>query len=123
MSAPGITDRVPDVVMFNSGNLPNARVCFASAATSGGTATLYATVDGTSTGAAIFSKILHADAQGWVNTATPISVVFTGGKSISSDQRSVSFNVLTGNSIVLGGAPMAVAPNNTQVTAVIWGVP
>lgn len=123
MSAPGIINNVPAVAMFNNGSIPNVRVCFASALVANGVATCYATVDGTSTGAAVFSQILHADAQAWVNTSTPVAVVFTGGKTISADQRSITFNVLTGNTVVLGGAPMALAPNNTQVTAVVWGLP
>ena len=124
MSAPGIINMVPLATMNNAqGNIPNIKLYFASASTTNGVATVYPTSDGTPTGTALFSQVLHADAQAWVNTSLPIAVVDTGGKSIGSDQRSVSFNVTAGNAVVLGGNSVVAAPNGTMVTCVVWGLP
>ena len=124
MSAPGIINKVPDVAAFNNlGGIPNVRTYFASATTAGGVATVYATSDGTATGTAIFSQILYANASPWVNTSSATAAPMTSGKSISSDQRTLTFNVTSGTSLALGGATMVAAPNGTQVLCMIWGIP
>lgn len=124
--ATGLTNAIPVAQMFNAANtnsIPNIKLVFGSATTTNGVATVNLTSDGTSTGQPLLSQILHADATAWTNSSTATQVPFLGGKNIASDQRSVSFNVLTGASMLLGGASVSQAPNGVSVTCVVWGLP
>ncbi len=122
--ATGLASAVPVIQAYNAGiALPNIKVVLASGTTTNGTATIYPTSDGTQTGTPALSQILHADGVAWVSTSTATQVPFVSGKAISSDLKSVTFNVLTGNAIALGGNSVTQAPNGTTVTCVVWGMP
>ena len=122
--APGLTNAVPLMQLTNGTTaLPNMKIVAGTVTTTNGVATVYSTVDGTSTGAPAISQILHADCVAWTNTSTLTQMPLISGKAISSDLRSVTFNVVIGTSIVVGGSVLAAAPNGTTVSYLVLGVP
>ena len=89
----------------------------------GGTCTIYATTDGTSTGTAIYSIIYAVVGQAINNTSTAVSATFASLKSISSDNRTIIFNVICGTNVGNSGGPsFQFAPNNTELMITIFGV-
>ena len=124
MSA-AIINANPQTQWFNNGSntsVPNIKIIFMSVSSIvSGVATFYATSDGTSTGTPCFSTILHAEATPWNSTTTLTSCPYISGKSIGSDQKTVTFNVLTATTVVVGGAAAAFAPNATALTCMIVG--
>ncbi len=126
MSA-AVVNATPQTQWFNNGSniaIPNIKIIFMSVSSIvNGVATFYATSDGTSTGTPCFSTVLHAEATPWANTATLTSCPYISGKSIGSDQKTLTFNVLVANSVLVGGISAAFAPNATALSCMIVGLP
>lgn len=121
----GIVNAIPLAQMFQAGTqIPGIKLYFATCTTSAtGVGTIYPTSDGTATGTALFSNILHASATGWSNTSTLTLIPTVSGKSISSDLKTVTFNTLVPTGILLGGTSASFGPSGIQLTCVVWGLP
>ena len=122
--ATGIIDAVPLVQVFKAGlSVPNVKLFFGSTTTLGGVATIYATSDGTTTGTPLFSSVLHADGTAWSSGSSAISSAIVAGKSIASDNKTISFNCVVGGGVLLGGSTLSFVADGTKVTCVAWGLP
>ena len=66
-----------------------------TATTVGGVATFYLTDDGLETGNAIFANVFSIQASAEKDTADYAAVPFTGIKSLSSDRKTLSVNVMS----------------------------
>lgn len=88
-----------------------------------GVATAYLTVDGTLTGAALYTNIIFASASAVVETNNAPLVAFCGIKSISSNLKKIEFTVVTGSNVKNSVSPTTMyAPNNTPVKLLVFGV-
>ena len=122
--AAAIVNATPACAVFSGAgaSVPNMKMYFATVTTSGGVATFYPTTTGAAGGTPLFSQILHTSTTAWINTASAIGVADTGGKSISSDLSTITFNVTVGTTVVLGNLSIAFAPDGTSVTCLVYGV-
>lgn len=117
-----IVNATPSLLAYRgSASVPYMKMFFNNAVTSGGVATVYPTTTGTATGTALFSQIFHSDCTAWASSSTAIGSILSAGKTISADLRTVSFNLVGGTGVLLGGTSLAFAPDNTAVSVVIYG--
>lgn len=124
MSLPVLTNPVPPVQVYNgTSSAPNLKVGYFTAVTVNGVATIHTTLDGTATGTPMFSSILHADATPWVGTTTSTQMPWVSGNQISTDLRTVTFNVLTGTTVVLSSASSQLVSAATTISACVFGLP
>ena len=87
-----------------------------------GVATAYPTVDGTSTGAALFTSILSVQVTAYQpSISNGIDVAHAAVKTISSDTKTVSLVAVTGSPILLGGTSAAFASAGTQLMCTVFG--
>lgn len=101
---------------YNGGNM-ECRLVTLNALTVNGTATMYATSDGTATGPALFTTILHANA-----CALGTTQAFCAIQSISSDLKTIKVSSLGPTGILLGGLSMAIVANNTTIQLMLIGI-
>jgi len=110
---------------FNSGaTITGCKVYVCTVATSSttGEAIAYPTTTGTASGDAIFTTILHATACAVSNTTSAVQTPWAGLRSVAADRKSVSFNVVMGTPMLLGGNSVVAAPKGTQVQVLIFGM-
>lgn len=89
---------------------------------SSGVATAYPTVDGNSTGAALFTSIVSVQVTPYQpSVSSAVDVAYTAVKTISSDMTTVSFVASKGNPIILGGNSAGFAPAGTQLMCTVIG--
>jgi hypothetical protein len=93
-----------------------------TAQTNGGRATFFPTIDGTNATSSVFSTVFMATAIATMNTTSASGVALTGLNSISTDRRTVVFNVVNGTGVILGGNTLAASPNGIVVNAMIIGI-
>ena len=82
---------------------------------------LFPTTTGTSSGTAIFSKILCVTGMIYNNSQLLSGVTYIGGKVISSDNKTVSLTATQGATVVLGGSVISPAPAGLMVQITIVG--
>lgn len=109
---------------FNSGvTITGCKVYVCTVATSStGEAIAYPTTTGAANGDAIFATILHATACAIRNATSAIDTAWAGLRTVATDRRSVSFNVVKGTPMLLGGNSVVSAPAGTQLQVLIFGV-
>ena len=89
---------------------------------SSGVATAYPTIDGTSTGAALFTSILSVQVAPYQPSLSNANgVAYAAVSTISSNMKTVSLVAVTGNNIVLGGTSATYAGAGTQLMCTITG--
>lgn len=115
---------IPISTVYNhTAVITNAKLWVTSGATANGTLTVYPTSNNTATGTALFGTILSVSAVVGTNTTTINSVQMCGLRSISSDQRTLIFNVIQGNTTGLGGgAAFAAAVSGSTLYITLLGV-
>jgi hypothetical protein len=120
----GIGTFLPNLVsnIYNGSNsIVNTKIWVGTATTNSGTATFYPTIDGTSNTASAFNSIIFASAMATNNTTSAINVPICGLKTISGDRRTLVFNVVQGNGVLLGGNSMVFSGNGLAVNCFILG--
>ena len=124
MSTLALINPIPPVQVYNgTQSAPNLKVCYYTGTTVNGVVTVNATVDGTATGQPQYSTILHAAATPWTNTTTVTSMSYASGAKISTDLRTISFNILTPATVVVASASSQLAGSGVTVTISVWGLP
>jgi hypothetical protein len=115
---------IPISTVYNqTAVITNAKLWVTSGATANGTLTVYPTSNNTATGTALFGTILSVSAVVGTNTTTINSVQMCGLRSISSDQRTIIFNVIQGNTTGFGGgAAFAAASSGSTLYITLLGV-
>ena len=97
MDAPGgLSTPAPDIQGFNGTNaIQYLKTQYQSGSVSNGTATVYLTDDTTATGTPMFSAVHHVS----VTTYSTDADTFTSVQSLSSDLKTLTFDVLQYTSI------------------------
>ncbi len=110
-------------VYYQAAAITNAKLWVTSGATANGTLTVYPTSNNTATGTALFGTILSVSAVVATNTTTVNSVQMCGLRSVSSDQRTLIFNIIQGNTTGLGGgAAFVAATSGSTLSVTLLGV-
>ena len=100
----------------------NSKVWCQSAVTnSSGVAILYPTDDGTAGGNAIFTDIAAIQVTADNNTSTVTAIPLGSLKSLSTDKKTLTVNVLHAVSAIIGGFTLAFAGAGVLVYATIVG--
>jgi len=113
----GVTNPTPPLQCLNNlSSVPYLKIIYFQGTASAGTLVVHPTNDGTATGTALFSNILHATATPWVAvggalTATPV----IAGQSIASDYRTVTFSLVSVNGLA--------STTSATCTVVVYGAP
>ena len=124
MSTIALINPVPPVQVYNGTQpAPNLKVCYYTGTTVNGVVTINATLDGTATGQPQFSTILHAACTPWQNTTNVTQMPYASGAKISTDLRTVGFNILTPSTVVVALASAQLASSGVQCTINVWGLP
>jgi len=96
---------------------PYLKIVYFSGNPSAGLLTVHPTSDGTATGTAVFSNIFHATATPWVPSGGTLSATpVVTGQSISSDFRTVTFQLVNA-----GG--LSLSSTTSPCTVVVYGAP
>ena len=115
---------IPISTVYNQTSvITNAKLWVTSGATANGTLTVYPTSNNTASGTALFGTILSVSAVVATNTTTINSVQMCGLRSISTDQRTLIFNIIQGNTTGLGGgAAFAAGTSGSTVYITLFGL-
>lgn len=110
----------PQGTLFRIGSL---RIFTASGVTdANGEVTFNLTTENTSNGTNIFSNIFFNSGQATVNATTPNDVVMGVVKTLSANNKTITFRFSKGALGALGLATLAVATTNTPVKILIVGI-
>lgn len=86
-----------------------------------GQVVVFPTSDGTATGAPIFTNVLFGSAV--VTNATNVSTCAFGSLTrVSTSQQSVTFTMLAGTGVLLGGVTVAALASGSTVTVMLLGL-
>ncbi len=87
-----------------------------------GLVTVYPTLDGTATGTPVFtSTIMFASVTG-SNSNTLATFSFGSLRTISASRQAVSFNMLVGQTVLLGGDTLTYLAAGRSVTVFLFGI-
>ena len=113
---------LPITKFFNNGVLSsNVALYCTTVVSQGGTATVNVTDDGTTAGNAVLSSILFAIGMPLTDTTIAPNTPECSLKSISTDSKTVVFNVVVGTTGAYNSKQFA--PNGTKVYVLIYGNP
>lgn len=98
-----------------------AKIWTGQATTTSGVATFNPTDDNTGSGNALFTNIYSVQATALANTASAVAVPVASIKTISSDKKTITVNIIKGTDLVATGATTVFAPDGTVVSMVIVG--
>jgi hypothetical protein len=115
---------VPPISRVTSGTLQltGTRLWVGTAVTTGGKATFYPTSDGSPDGTAFITTVLYAHATPVSETDVITASAFATRRSVSTDGRTIVFNVLTGAVVDAGGHTVQYAPDGVTVQALVVGL-
>lgn len=110
----------PQGTLFRIGSL---KIFTASGVTdANGEVTFNLTTENTSGGTAIFNSVFFNSGQATVNAPTPNDIVMGSVKTLSANNKVITFRFSKGALGVLGLATLAVATTNTPVKILIVGI-
>ena len=114
---------VPFSQVYNGSNVVGgSKMYTVTVSTSGGVAVCYPTSNGTGTGTALFGTIFFAMATARNNTTNYTQMPWCSLNSIAADNKTVTFNIMTGTTVAYSGASTIAAPNGVTVQIMIVGI-
>lgn len=119
----GVNSPITTANLWDGSSLSGLKVWVGSASSNNGAAVFHPTHNGLASGNALFSHIHYAGCTVSNNTSAANDTHLAGHRSTSGDLKTVTFNVVRGNIVALGGSSFRNGVNGKTCTAFIIGLP